>query len=167
MIKVNYFRCLSLFAFFSFFLFQIQFGYGCKPRPGKPVKYSARYIKPLKEFGFYSERGNSLEFESHLARVEGEMKNALLDVRRFVESFGNDIIEEVRPHRIVYAKSLNFRTFLDIKPEIHYLIISIKKGRTQPVITRTIKNVQEFESLKSQIKEAYETIKQYPFCQAF
>ena len=124
-----------------------------------PVKYSARYIIPLKEFGFYSERGDSLDFDNHLARVEGEVKNVLLDVRKFVESFGNDIIEEVRPHRIVYAKSLNFRTFLDIKPEIHYLIISIKKGRTQPVIIRTIKNVQEFESLKSQIKEAYMTIK--------
>lgn len=118
-----------------------------------------RYIKPLKEFGFYSERGDSLDFESHLARVEGDMKNLLLDVRRFVKSFGNDIIEEVRPHRVVYAKTLNFRTFLDIKPEIHYLIISIKKGRMEPVITRTIKHVQEFESLKSQIKEAYETIK--------
>lgn len=107
----------------------------------------------------YSEQGDSLDFESHLARVEGEMKNLLLDVRKFVESFGNDIIEEVRPHRIVYAKSLTFRTFMDIKPEIHYLTISIKKGRKQPVITRTIKNVQEFESIKSQIKEAYETIK--------
>lgn len=113
----------------------------------------------MKEFGFYSERGDSLDFDNHLARVEGEVKNLLLDVRRFVESFGNDIIEEVRPHRIVYAKSLNFRNFLDIKPETHYLIISIKKGRTQPVISRTIKNVQEFESLKSQIKDAYKTIK--------
>lgn len=113
----------------------------------------------MKEFGFYSERGDSLDFESHLARVEGEMKKVLIDVRKFVESFGNDIIEEVRPHRIVYAKSLTFRTFLDIKPEIQYLIISIKKGRTLPVITHTIKNVQEFESIKSQIKEAYTTIK--------
>jgi hypothetical protein len=159
MIKFNYFRCLSLFALFSLFLFQILFGYGCKPSPGKPIKYPVGYIKPLKEFGFYSERGDSLDFESLLARVEGEMKNLLLDARRFVKSFGNDIIEEVRPHRVVYAKSLTFRIFLDIKPEIHCLIISIKKGRTQPVITRTIKNVQEFESLKSQIKEAYETIK--------
>jgi hypothetical protein len=117
------------------------------------------YIKPLKEFGFYSESGDSLDFESHLVRVKGEIKNLLLDVRKFVKSFGNDIIEEVRPHRVVYAKSLTFRTFLDIKPEIHYLIVSIKRGRTQPVITRTIKNVQEFESIKLQIKEAYETIK--------
>jgi hypothetical protein len=159
MIKFNYFRCLSLYALFSLFLFQISFDYGCKPAPRKLVKYSVRYIKPLKEFGFYSERGDSLDFESLLARVEGEMKNLLLEVRKFVKSFGNDIIEEVRPHRVVYAKSLTFRTFLDLKPEIHYLTISIKNGRTQPVITRTIKNVQEFKSLRSEIKEAYETIK--------
>lgn len=113
----------------------------------------------MKEFGFYSERSDLLDFESHLARVEGEMKKALLDLRMFVESFGNDVIEEVRPHRIVYAKSFTFRTFLDIKPETHYLVVSIKKGRTQPAITHTIKNIQEFESIKSQIKEAYKTIK--------
>jgi hypothetical protein len=113
----------------------------------------------LKDLGFYSEKPPSLDFESHLTRVEEEMKKILLDLRKFVESFGNDIIEEVRPHRIVYAKSLTFRTFLDIKPEIHQLIVSIRKGRIQPVMTHTIKNVQEFESIKMQILEAYKTIK--------
>ena len=113
----------------------------------------------MKEFGFYSEKPSSLNFESHLAGVEEEIKKILLDLRKFVESFGNDIIEEVRPHRIVYAKSLTFRTFLDIKPEINNLIVSIRKGRTQPVITHTIKNVQEFESIKTHILEAYKTIK--------
>ena len=113
----------------------------------------------MKEFGFYSEKPSSLDFESHLTRIGDEMKKILLELRKFVKSFGNDIIEEVRPHRIVYAKSLTFRTFLDIKPEIHYLIVSIRKGRTQPVITHTIKNVQEFESIKTHILEAYKTIK--------
>ena len=51
-----------------------------------------------------------------MVRIRRRNKNSLLDLRNFVKSLGDNIIEEVRPHRITYAKSLTFRTFLDIQP---------------------------------------------------
>ena len=55
----------------------------------------------------------------------------LLDLRNFVKSLGNNVIEEVRPHRIAYAKSLTFRTFLDIQPRKDSLTISLRKSRSE------------------------------------
>lgn len=66
------------------------------------------------KFGLHSEKPN-IPFENHLEVLEKERKTLLLDLRNFVKNLGNNVIEEVRPHRITYAKSLTFRTFLDIQ----------------------------------------------------
>ena len=123
------------------------------------IKYPKSYIKLLNNFGLYSDKSIAVTFESHLDRLEEDIKTLLLDLRKFIKSFGLDIIEDVRPHRIAYAKSLTFRTFLDIKPENDCLIVSIRKGRTQPMMAHTIRNMQESESIKPQIKDAYNAIK--------
>ena len=112
----------------------------------------------MSKFEIYSEKP-SIPFESHLEKLEEQIKNSLLNLRDFVKSLGNNIIEEVRPHRIVYAKSLTFRTFLDVRPTNDCLIISIRKSRSQPVISHTVNTSQELEDIKHQIAEAYNTIK--------
>jgi hypothetical protein len=76
-----------------------------------------------------------------------------------VKSLGNNVIEEVRPHRIVYAKSLTFRTFLDIQPKINGLVVSLRKSRTEPALTKTIDNLVELNDFKNQIEDAYLSIK--------
>ncbi|HYX55223.1 MAG TPA: hypothetical protein VE818_03610 [Nitrososphaeraceae archaeon] len=111
----------------------------------------------MSKFGIYSDKP-SISFESHLEKLEEQIKNSLLNLRDFVKSLGNNIIEEVRPHRIVYAKSLTFRTFLDIQPRTNCLIVSIRKSRNQPVIAHTVNTSQEVEDVKYQIAEAYKTI---------
>jgi hypothetical protein len=75
-----------------------------------------------------------------------------------VKGLGRNVIE-IRPHRIVYAKSLTFRTFLDIQPRNDVLSISIRKDKSGPVITYVIRTKEEIEVTKSKIKEAYEKIK--------
>jgi hypothetical protein len=106
----------------------------------------------MSKFGFYSDKSAAISFESHLSGLEEHAKTLLLDLRSFV-------IEEIRPHRIVYAKSLTFRTFLDIQPRNDCLIISIRKGRTEPPSSHTAKSTQELEGLKHVIAETYKTIK--------
>ena len=64
-----------------------------------------------------------------------------------------------RPHRIVYAKSLTFRTFLDIQPKKDSLTISLRKGRNESTINHKVKTVEDIESVKPQIANAYENIK--------
>ena len=113
----------------------------------------------MSTFGFYSDKSAAISFESHLSGLEEHAKTLLLDLRNFVKSLGSNVIEEIRPHRIVYAKSLTFRTFLDIQPRNDCLIISIRKGRTEPPSSHTAKSTQELEGLKHVIAETYKTIK--------
>ena len=91
--------------------------------------------------------------------VERTNKTSILDLRNFVKSLGNNVIEEIRPHRIAYAKSLTFRTFLDIQPKMDSLTISLRKSRNESIITQTIKTVEDIENVKPQIVEAYKKIK--------
>lgn len=92
---------------------------------------------------FYSDKWAAISFESHLSGLEEQTKALLLELRNFVISLGSNVIEEIRPHRIVYAKSLTFRTFLDMQPRNDSLIISIRKvepHRLQPIWLRAHKN---------------------------
>jgi predicted transport protein len=113
----------------------------------------------MSKFGFYSETPESISFESHLSGLEENTKALLLELRDFIKSLGSNVIEEVRPHRIVYAKSLNFRTFLDVQPRNDRLIVSIKKSRTENPASHIARSKQELEGLKHEIEETYKTIK--------
>jgi predicted transport protein len=112
----------------------------------------------MSKFGLYSDR-SAIPFENHLEGLEEETKTLLLNLRNYVKSLGNSVNEEVRPHRIVYAKSLTFRTFLDIQPKKDSLTISLRKGRNESTINHTVKTAEDIENVKPQIANAYENIK--------
>ena len=112
----------------------------------------------MDKFGLYSNEP-ILSFESHLKGLVEQTRTLLLEIRNFVKSLGDNVIEEVRPHRIVYAKSLTFRIFLDILPKNDSLVISIRSSRNEPAAILTVRTEEEVEHLKSQIKHAYQTIR--------
>ena len=112
----------------------------------------------MSKFGLYSDR-SAIPFENHLEGLEEETKTLLLNLRNYVKSLGNSVIEEVRPHRIVYAKSLTFRTFLDIQPKKDSLTISLRKGRNEFTINHTVKTAEDIDNVKPQIANAFENIK--------
>lgn len=112
----------------------------------------------MDKFGLYSNKP-ILSFESHLNGLVEQTRTLLLEIRNFVKSLGDNVIEEVRPHRIVYAKSLTFRIFLDILPKNDSLVISIRSGRNESAAILTVRTVEEVEHLKSQIKYAFQTIR--------
>jgi predicted transport protein len=113
----------------------------------------------MSKFGLYSDKSAAIPFENHLEGLEEETKTSLLDLRNFVKSLGDSVIEEVRPHKITYAKSLTFRTFLDIQPRKDSLTISLRKSRSESTTNHTVKTVEDLENVKPQIAEAYEKIK--------
>jgi len=112
----------------------------------------------MSKFGLYSDR-SAIPFENHLEGLEEETKTLLLNLRNYVKSLDNSVIEEVRPHRIVYSKSLTFRTFLDIQPKKDCLTISLRKGRNESTINHTVKTAEDIENVKPQIANAFEIIK--------
>jgi hypothetical protein len=69
------------------------------------------------------------------------------------------VIEEVRPHRISYAKSLTYRMFLDIQPRSDSLIISVRKSRIESDTSYTVKTIEDMAHAKAKISEPYEKIK--------
>lgn len=112
----------------------------------------------MTKFGLYPEK-SPIPFDTHLGGLDNETRKKLLDLRTFVFGLGKNVIEEVRPHRIVYAKTLTFRPFLDIQPKMNSLVISIRKSRNESTIEHTIRSGDDFEPIKHQITVAYETIK--------
>jgi dimeric dUTPase (all-alpha-NTP-PPase superfamily) len=69
----------------------------------------------MSKFGLYSDKSAAaIPFEHHLEGLEEQTKILLLDLRDFVKSLGDNVIEEVRPHRITYAKSLTIDPFRGI-----------------------------------------------------
>jgi len=102
--------------------------------------------------------GNRIPFETQLEGLREPAKTIMVDLRRFVLSLGVNVIEEVRPHRVAYAKTMNFRTFLDIEPASDSLVVSIRHGRAAPPTTATIRTAEDAEKAKRQIADAYQKI---------
>ena len=91
--------------------------------------------------------------------LEEQNKALLLELRTFIKSLGDNVIEETRPHRIAYAKTLNFRTFVDIQPRNDSLVISVKRGRNEPTSTHVVNSPSKLEAIKKQIADSYSTIR--------
>jgi hypothetical protein len=102
--------------------------------------------------------GSRIPFETHLGNLKEPARTVMVDLRNFVKSLGSNVIEEVRPHRVVYAKTMNFRTFLDIEPAGDSLVLSIRYGRAAPPVAATIRTTQDAENMKKQIADAYQKI---------
>lgn len=117
-------------------------------------------ISNMANFHFYSDKpASSISFEKHTERLQYQIKELLIELQTFVKNLGENIIEDMRPHRIVYAKTLTFRTFLNIQPKADCLDISIRKNRNGPLINFSIRNKGDLENVKERILDAYNNIK--------
>ncbi len=111
----------------------------------------------MSKFGIYSE-GPKISVEDHLSKLDEPAKSTMQEIRSFVLLLGTNVIEEVRPHRIVYSKSFNFRTFLDIEPVITALNVSVKTEPKAPSTKLTITSNEQIKNLKELIQQAYARI---------
>jgi hypothetical protein len=108
----------------------------------------------------FGSRSGRIPFENHLEKLKEPARSLMVDLRKFVISLGSNVIEEVRPHRIVYSKTMNFRIFLDIEPTAgDSLTLSIRYGRGggSPVSLRVM-TIEDAEHAKKQISDAYNKI---------
>lgn len=79
-------------------------------------------------------------------------------LRQYCISLGNNVVEDVRAHRIVFGKSLSFRWFADLEPEGDSIIMKIQRDRKEPLKTIVVKNEQDLENIKKLISDACNTI---------
>ncbi len=102
---------------------------------------------------------NKFSFEEHENKLNLEFQRILRDIRDFTKNLGENVIEDIRPHRIIYSKGIIFRIFLDIEPSNDKIIITIKKDREkkdQYIIKPMNENI---EDIKKEINDAYINIK--------
>jgi hypothetical protein len=112
----------------------------------------------MTKFGIYND-SPKISFDTHLINLHPDQRKILIELRNFVRSIDDKVIEDIRPHRIVYSKTLAFRNFLDVQPTIEELIVSTRKNRKEMPVIHKISNKQDFENLKQEIIDAYENIK--------
>ena len=111
----------------------------------------------MTKFGFYNNTPK-ISFDTHLINLHPDQRKILIELRNFVRTIGDNVVEDIRPHRIVYSKTLAFRNFLDVQPSIEEIIIATRKNRKETPIIYKISNKQDFEKLKEEIISAYKNI---------
>lgn len=111
----------------------------------------------MTKFGLYT-KSPKIPFETHLYGLDEPIKKQLIDLREFVRDLGRNVIEEIRPHRIVYSKTITFRVFLDIKPTKEELIVSIRIDRKTPYTTYKVNHSLDLTDIKKEIESAYKNI---------
>ena len=80
------------------------------------------------------------------------------ELRNFRISLNQNVVEDVRMHRIVFGKSMTFRWFADVEPQEEGVIVKIQKNRKESPKIVNIKLEQELDSTKGLISNAYESI---------
>ncbi|MEM2760304.1 MAG: DUF5655 domain-containing protein [Nitrososphaerales archaeon] len=110
----------------------------------------------MDKFGLYG--GSEISVEWHLSKMDGSIKDIFNEIRNYVLSLGPNVIEEVRPHRIVYAKSFNFRTFLDIQPSNDRLMVELRSGYCVTPLSIVVSSREQLNELTNLIQKAYSKI---------
>ena len=84
--------------------------------------------------------GNKRNFDDFKKQIPDLVLPIFNSIREFCLSLGDNVIEDVRIHRIVFCKSMTFRWFVDVKPEKEGVIIKIQKNRKEEIRIIKIKN---------------------------
>lgn len=102
--------------------------------------------------------GNKRTWNDFESQIPLEVKPTFEEFRNFCLSLGDNVVEDVRMHRIVFGKTMSFRWFADIEPEKQGVLIKIQKDRKEPPETIQVKSTNNTEQTKELIKKAYQTI---------
>lgn len=76
-------------------------------------------------------------------------------LREYCLSLGDNVVEDVRAHRVVFAKSFSFRWFLDAMPTDTQIQIKIKRSRKEPTIDLEIESLEDLQNAKPLIGDAF------------
>jgi len=102
--------------------------------------------------------GKKRTFESFKNQIPKETMPLFNQIRDYCLSLGENVVEDVRMHRIVFGKSLTFRWFVDLKPSSKGIFVKIQKNRKEQPVTVLIQNEEKFKDLKNLLTEAFVTI---------
>ena len=102
--------------------------------------------------------GNKRSYDDFKKQIPSTVQPLFDLVREFCLSLGENVVEDIRMHRVVFGKSITFRWFVDIEPERENIIIKIQKSRKEDPQILQIKIGQEITELKEIIRDAFKII---------
>ena len=102
--------------------------------------------------------GTKRDYNDFKKQIPSSVLPLFDSIRKFCLSLGENVVEDIRMHRVVFGKSMTFRWFADVEPEREGIIIKIQKNRKEIPQILQIKTGQEISELKEVIKNAFETI---------
>ena len=102
--------------------------------------------------------GNKKKFNDFKNQIPIIVQPLFEELRQFCLELGENIVEDVRMHRIVFCKSMTFRWFTDLEPTQNSILIKIQKSRKIPITSLEVFSYDNLEEIKTSIKDAYTSI---------
>ena len=87
--------------------------------------------------------GNKRNYEDFKKQIPVTVLPLFDSIREFCFNLGENVLEDIRMHRVVFCKSMTFRWFLDVEPEKDGVKIKIQKSRKDPIQIIQIKKDQK------------------------
>ncbi len=102
--------------------------------------------------------GNKRSYDDFKKQIPNSVLPLFDSIREFCFSLGKNVVEDVRMHRVVFCKSMTFRWFVDVEPQIDGVNIKIQKNREEPVQIIQVKKDQKISEFNQMLKDAFEEI---------
>src|SRR5574340_4949 len=102
--------------------------------------------------------GKKRTYDEFRSSMTSSVATLFDELRRYCLTLGQNVVEDIRMHRIVFAKSIKFRSFADIEPQRDSIIIKIKKDRKKPEKELQIKLNDNLKKKKKLLLDAYTSI---------
>ena len=103
--------------------------------------------------------GSKRSYTDFKKQIPPQIQSLFDSLREFCFSLGDNVIEDVRMHRIVFCKSITFRWFVDIEPENDTVLLKIQTSRKEPQKTIRLKTNENLEQVKEFLRDAFEKIR--------
>ena len=103
--------------------------------------------------------GSKRSYTDFKKQINSQVQSLFDSLREFCLSISDNVVEDVRMHRIVFCKSITFRWFVDIEPENESIILKIQRSRKEPQKIIRIKPNEDLEQIKEILKDAFDTIR--------
>src|SRR5574337_532086 len=102
--------------------------------------------------------GKKRTYDEFRSSIPSSIVTLFDELRNYCFTLGNNVIEDVRMHRVVFAKSITFRSFADIEPQRDFVIIKIKRDRKEPEKQIQVKLSDNLDEIKKLLLDAYTNI---------
>ncbi len=102
--------------------------------------------------------GNKRNYDDFKKQIPSSVLPLFDSIREFCFSLGENVVEDVRMHRVVFCKSMTFRWFVDVEPQREGVIIKIQRNRKEPLQIIQVKEDQKISEFSQMLKEAFEEI---------